>query len=310
MGHRTMTMSTPRDALLVTAHGTVQSLDEIPAFLQVIRRGRPASEQLVREVSRRYEAIGGRSPLSEITERQTQQVAARLGVRGYMGMRLWRPSITEALERALADGATRIISLPAAPFSTEIYHDAVARSLAELGASERVVLLRVPAYATHPALIDAFARRAREAGALDPAVHVVFTAHSLPMIAVERGDRYPVLVRACVEAVASRLGLSAAHWTLAYQSQGASEEPWLGPTLTETFDVLAAKGVRDVVLCPVGFLTDHVEVLYDLDIEAVAWAAERRIRVRRARTLNADPDGCDALAAVVRAELRLRDRSG
>jgi len=297
------TMTTTRDALLVTAHGTVQSLDELPAFLQVIRRGRPAPEQLVREVRRRYEAIGGRSPLTEITERQAHETAARLGVRGYMGMRLWRPSITAALERALSDGATRIISLPAAPFSTEIYHEAVARALTELSASERVPLVRVAPYPTHPALIEAFARRAREAGALEPGAHVVFTAHSLPVMVVERGDRYPVMVRACVDAVAARLGLQPEQWTLAYQSQGASEGPWLGPTLTETFDALAARGSRDVVLCPVGFLTDHVEVLYALDVEAVAWADERRIRVRRARTLNADEDVCDALASVARDAL-------
>lgn len=296
-------MTSARVALLVTAHGTVQSLDELPAFLQVIRRGRPAPEELVREVRRRYEAIGGRSPLTELTERQAHETARRLGMPGYMGMRLWEPSIHRALERALSDGVERIVSLPAAPFSTDVYHDAVVRALAELSATDRVELVRARPYNTHPLLVEAFAKRARAAGALDEGAHVVFTAHSLPVMVVQRGDRYPEMVRACVEAVAERLGLSASRWTLAYQSQGASEGPWLGPTLPEVFDALASKGERDVVLSPVGFLTDHVEVLYDLDIEAVAWADERRIRVRRARTLNADDDLCDALATVARDAL-------
>ncbi len=294
---------TLRAALVVSAHGTVQSLDEIPAFLQVIRRGRPASDELAREVRRRYEAIGGRSPLTEITERQATLVGELLGVEGYAGMRLWQPSIESAIDRALSSGVERIISLPAAPFSTEIYHDAVARALAAKGASERVELVRVGGYGTHPALVEAFATRAIEAGALERDAHVVFTAHSLPVAVVERGDRYPSLVRACVEQVAARVGLDHERWTLSYQSQGASEGPWLGPTLPEVFDSLRERGISQVVLAPIGFLTDHVEVLYDLDIEAAEWARERGMRARRARTLNEDADLCAALAAVAREAL-------
>ncbi len=293
----------PSFALLVTAHGTVRSLDEIPAFLQVIRRGRPASDELVREVRRRYEAIGGSSPLTEITEAQAAKTAALLGVRGYAAMRLWEPSIRVALERLLAAGVDRIVSLPAAPFSTDVYHQAVAAALAELGASDRVTLDRAAPYGTHPLLVEAMARRVRDALASAPDAHVVFTAHSLPVMVVERGDRYPSLVRACVERVATRLGLDVARWTLAYQSQGASEGPWLGPTLETVFDALKQRSITEVVVAPIGFLTDHVEVLYDLDIEAMAWARARGIAMRRAETLNADDDLCAALAAVARESL-------
>lgn len=290
-------------ALLVTAHGTVDHIDELAAFLQVIRRGRPAPPALLHEVQHRYGAIGGRSPLTEITEQQAQRTAALLGLRGAIGMRLWNPYIRPTLERLLSEGVRRIISLPAAPYSTHIYNGSVEQELAALGAKDRVEVHYVGAYHTHPALMDAFASRAREAGAGKSDVHVVFTAHSLPVVAIERGDPYAVLVGECVERVASVLGLAREQWTLSYQSQGASEGAWLGPTLLETFDALKARGVRDVVLSPVGFLTDHVEVLYDLDIEAKSWAEERGMRFARARAPNADEDLCAALAAVVRESL-------
>lgn len=296
---------TPRTALLVTAHGTVSSLDELPAFLQVIRRGHPAPAALVAEVRRRYEAIGGRSPLNEITREQARKCAALLGVPGYVGMRLWSPWARDAVAQAVAEGAERIVSVPAAPFSTGIYHEPIAKALDELGASGRVSLVRAAPYGSHPALIEVFARRIREAAARagEAALPVVFTAHSLPAAVVARGDRYPALVEQCAAAVAERLGLPAARWSLAYQSQGASEGPWLGPTLVERFDALAAAGATGALLAPIGFLTDHVEVQYDLDIEAVAWGRERGLRVWRAAAPNADDDLCECLASVAREAL-------
>jgi ferrochelatase len=298
----------PRTALLVTAHGTVASLDELPAFLQVIRRGRPAPDELVREVRRRYEAIGGRSPLTDITARQAEKTGALLGLRSYMAMRLWSPLIRPALERALADGAERILSLPAAPFSVDVYHEPVAQTLREL-AGESVSLVRVGGYGTRPAFVRALADRVREAqsGFAGSKPHVLFTAHSLPTRVVAMGDRYPTLVSACADAVARELGLSSEDFTLGYQSQGASEGPWLGPDLAQCFDALCERGVTEVILSPIGFLTDHVEVLYDLDIEAAQWARERGITTARARALNADDDLCEALAEACREALLAAD---
>lgn len=293
----------PRTGLLVTAHGTVSSLEELPAFLKVIRRGRPAPDELVAEVTRRYRAIGGRSPLTELTEGQARGAAAKLGALGYMGMRLWGPSVRDAVSRALADGVERLVSLPAAPFSTGIYHEPVEKALAELDPERRVALVKVGPWGAHPALVRVFAERARSAGALEAGTHVLFTAHSLPTMVVERGDPYPTLVRAACEAVAASLGLSGDSWSLAYQSQGASEGPWLGPDLVASFDRLAKDGAKRVVVAPIGFLSDHVEVLYDLDIEALAWANERGISLVRSRSPNDEDDLCAAMAEVARESL-------
>jgi ferrochelatase len=293
----------PRTALVVTAHGTVASLDELPEFLKVIRRGRPAPDELLREVRRRYEAIGGRSPLTEITAEQARKTAALLGALPYVGMRLSNPPIRAAIERLVADGVERVLSLPAAPFSTAIYHEPVERLLAELDPARRIALVKVGPWGEHRQLLAAFARRAAEAGASEPATHVLFTAHSLPVVVVERGDRYPALIEACARGVAAELGLPPSRWSLAYQSQGASEGPWLGPDLVESFDRLRAQGARRVVLAPIGFLTDHVELLYDLDIEAAQWARARGLEFARAKAPNADDDLCEAMASVARAAL-------
>lgn len=292
-----------RTALLVTAHGTVRSLDELPAFLKVIRRGRPAPDELVAEVTRRYRAIGGRSPLTEITEAQARGAAAKLYALPYMGMRLWGPTIRDAVARAISDGVDRIVSLPAAPFSTAIYHEPVAKALAELDPDRRVSLIEVGPWGSHPSLVRVFAERAQSAGALDAGTHVLFTAHSLPVFVIERGDPYPTLVRTACESVASALSLGSDRWSLAYQSQGASEGPWLGPDLVASFDRLAREGVRRVVVVPIGFLSDHVEVLYDLDIEANAWASDRGISLVRARSPNDRDDLCEAMADVAREAL-------
>jgi|LNFM01.1.fsa_nt_gb ferrochelatase len=294
----------PRTGLLVSAHGTVQSLEELPAFLTVIRRGRPASPALITEVTHRYRAIGGRSPLTELTEGQARGAAAKLGALGYVGMRLWGPSIRDAVSRAVSDGVERLVSLPAAPFSTGIYHEPVAQALAELDPEKRVSLIKVGPWGSHPSLVRVFAQRARAAGALEEGTRVLFTAHSLPTMVVERGDPYPTLVSHACEEVAKELGLSRDRWSLAYQSQGASEGPWLGPDLVASFDALASEKAARVVIVAIGFLSDHVEVLYDLDIEAKAWASDRGIELVRAECPNDQDDLAEAMAQVAREAMQ------
>ncbi|MDP3275142.1 MAG: ferrochelatase [Deltaproteobacteria bacterium] len=287
-----------RTALLVTAHGTVDSLDEIPAFLQIIRRGRPAPPELLDEVRAHYEAIGGRSPHLAWTSRVAEDLANALQIRSQVAMRLWHPTIASVVPSLLAEGFDRVVSLPLAPYSVEIYHAPVAQALSAAGLDPAQHLVRVDGYHLHPALIEVFATRLRSLLGHD-ATRVIFTAHSLPMSVVTAGDPYPTLVRETAVAVANACNLPAPQWQLAYQSQGAVSGAWLGPTVSEALDQARADGIQRVVFSPIGFLSDHVEILYDLDIDAASQCASRGLSYARTATPNADDDLCAALCEIL-----------
>jgi ferrochelatase len=291
------------EAVLLVSHGTVDDLDDLAAFVTNVRRGHAPSAELVAELRRRYEAIGGRSPLNEVSARLAAKLESRLGVRVAWAGRLWKPYVRDVLAALAGDGARRLAVVPLAQHSAHVYAEDARRAAGAAGL-EGLELACAPSWGGSPALHDAFARRIREVLGDGGRTTVVMTAHSLPKAAIARGDPYEREVRASAGAVTARLR-SGVQSVVAFQSQGlgASDE-WLGPDLRTAIDEAAARGDRRVVFAPIGFLADHVEILYDLDIEAAGMARERGLEAVRIRSLNDDDDLVDVLVDVTRPLLR------
>ncbi len=294
----------PRDdalALLVIAHGTVDDLDDLPAFLATIRRGHAAPPELVAEVRRRYEAIGGRSPLNDICREVTRKLGERLGLRAAFAGRLWSPKPEVVLAELAAEGVSRVVVVPLAQHSAALYVDAVRRA-----AAGPMSVAGPPNWGQEPELIHAFAGNVTRALAAVPErvaarTRVLFTAHSLPLAVLRGGDPYEREVRASASAVATAVGASMPPWEVIFQSQGMGGGEWLGPDVRSSLERHASEGVKHVLFAPIGFLADHVEVLYDLDIEARGWAEERGMTYSRTESLNASDPLIEALAVVVHA---------
>jgi len=288
-------------AVLLMAHGTPSYLDEMPEYLRLVRGGRPPSPELVEEMRRNYAAIGGRSPLTDLTMAQADALRARLGpdVPVAVGMRNWRPFIKDALEDLVRQGATRIVGVPMAPqFSTLSVQKYVDAARAALPAG--VQFDAVTSYHAHPRLLEAFAGRVRAASVRDDET-VVFTAHSLPVRVIEGGDVYANEVAATARGVADLAGIG--RFETAYQSAGRTPEPWIGPDLSELIAARAAAGARRFLIVPVGFVCDHTEILFDVDVQAAGTAREAGATLRRTESLNTSPAFIDALEEIVRARL-------
>jgi protoporphyrin/coproporphyrin ferrochelatase len=300
--------------VLVMAYGGPDSLDDVPGYLADIRTGRPTPRAVVEEIADHYRRIGGRSPLLGLCRRQLEALSARLDpstYRCYLGMRHWSPWIEEVVGTMASDGITRAVGIVLAPhyssMNTERYFQKIRTGLDMYGASIEFALVKQ--YHDSPLLLEALARRVVEGIGRWPAeersaVHVVFCAHSLPARVIAEGDPYDTQLRDTAGRVAQRAGLSTAQWSWSYMSAGKSPEPWLGPDLPDHLAALAAKGVRGVLCVPVGFVADHVEVLYDVDIEAQQCARSLRLRLERPPSLNDDPQFIQALAEVVTARAR------
>jgi ferrochelatase len=292
----------PIDVLLL-GHGTVENLDDLPPFLVNIRRGRPAPPELVEEIRRRYAAIGG-SPLLRISRELAAEVARATGARVHLAMRFWRPFANDVLREISGSGGRSLRVVPLAPYSGPVYA-AEMQALAEKARSEGLTppdLSCAPSWGSEPLLIDAFAERLERTLRDLPAArrkdaHVFFTAHSLPLGVIRGGDPYPNEVRAAAEQVAARAKLENP-WRIVYQSQGATADPWLGPTVRESLIDIAEKGAKDVIFSPIGFLSDHIEILYDLDVEARAEAERAGVAYARTESLNASAALASAIAAV------------
>jgi ferrochelatase len=300
-------MSLPTDvAVLLVAHGTVEDLDQLPAFLLSIRRGRPPSEALVAEMRRRYEAIGG-SPMLSATQAQASLLVERLGCPVYVGMRFCRPSLEEAMELALAQGARKLVVLPLAPYSVSLYHAEVVQRLAAMpsGVRERLELLSIPPYGAHATLVQAHRDNVLQHGeqSLRRGAPLVFSAHSLPMRVIAAGDAYGTEVQASARAIGDALALP---WKLGFQSEGADGGDWLGPPLRSHVDAAADGGSDELVIVPIGFLCDHVETLFDLDIELAAYMAERGVRLVRIPALGTHPGLIATLSDLVTSALSRR----
>jgi len=284
------------------AHGTPSSLDEMPEYLRLVRGGRPASDELIHEMRENYAAIGGQSPLTEITEAQAGALRARLGpeVPVAVGMRNWRPFIKDALAELAVAGATRTIGIPMAPqFSTlsvQKYIDAATGAL-----PAGMQFESVESFHTHPLLLDAFAERVAAAQP-KPDELVIFTAHSLPERVIASGDRYADEVAETARGVADRAGI--VRYERAYQSAGRTPEPWIGPSLDQLIDDKSAT-TRKFLVVPIGFVCDHTEILFDIDVQAARVAREFSTTLRRTESLNTSPTFIAMLEDIVRTRLSL-----
>jgi ferrochelatase len=287
-------------ALLVVGHGTIAASADVPEFLRRIRRGRPASPELVEEIRRRYQAIG-RSPLLDTTESLGRALEARLGITTRVAMRFWDPLVEKIVAELVAAGVKELCVLPVAPFSVHVYVDVVKRALAGLESADAsaVKVIGVEPYGSDEAFVSAQAAKIRPliAGRSQGDTVLILSAHSLPSAVIASGDPYKTLFEASARAIASTLGWDA---QIVYQSQGADGGDWLGPTLDDALVAARDAGKRAVVVAPVGFLADHVETLYDLDIEAAARARDLGLAFVRAPTLGDEPELCDVLSDVAR----------
>jgi ferrochelatase len=288
------------------ALGGPDSLENVEPYLLDLRGGRPTPPELVEEIRERYRATGGRSPVLDITRSLAAKLEARRPVRVFVGLRHWHPFIAEAWADVIDYGPDRVIGICMAPQYSAMtvgrYLEKLADARTDVGGGE-IPLAAVKSWATHPTLVSGLAERIGDAlrrfsADERPAVPVLFTAHSLPARILSDGDPYPDEVRATIEAVTARLP-AGQPTTFAYQSQGRSPEPWLGPEVEPTLDGLAADGVPGVVIAPIGFLSDHVETLYDIDIEFRARAEKLGLRLERMAMLNDSDVLADTLAQLI-----------
>jgi ferrochelatase len=284
-------------AVVLMAYGSPERIGDIRPYLEDIREGRPVSDEAVEELTERYRRIGGRSPLDEVTERQRAALEQELGIPVFVGMKHWRPRIAEAVEAALGGGAERIVGIVLAPHYSAL-SIAGYRERLESALAGRAELRFVDSWHDHEPFLEVLADRVRGTDA-----HVVFTAHSLPERILAMGDPYRDQLLETSRLVAERAGVE--HWSFAFQSASATGEPWLGPDILQELDDLHARGVRKVLVCPVGFVSDHLEILWDVDVEARERAADLGLQLDRIESLNDDPAFVRALAELVRHAVRV-----
>jgi ferrochelatase len=290
-------------AVLLLAHGAPDRLEDIPAFLLNVRGGRKLPEAAVNEIMRRYSLIGG-SPLLRLTTLQAQGLAKRLGRPVYVGMRNWNPFISDAVQQISTDRVERVVAICLAPQNSQtsigLYKKHLFDDAKRLAPEVQIDF--IANWHDHPCLVEAFRDRVAtalahvqaEAGEAAP---VIFTAHSVPQKTIEDGDPYERQVRETAALVAKALDLG--KYDVAFQSQGMTREPWIGPTVESFIDQAAARGERHVLLAPVGFVCDHVEILYDIDVLFRDYGKPRGVTVHRSESLNDSPLFIEALAAVV-----------
>jgi len=281
-----------KPAVVLMAYGSPTELSDIRPYLEDIRGGRSVSDEAVEELTERYRRIGGRSPLDEVTEAQRAALESELELPVFIGMKHWRPRIAEAADLAVAGGADVVVGIVLAPHYSRLSVDGYRERLEE-GLSGRADLRFIESWHTHDPYIAVLADRVRGTDA-----HVVFTAHSLPARILEEGDPYRDQLLETSQLVAERAGLDS--WSFAFQSESPTGEPWLGPNILDELDNLKARGVGTVLVCPVGFVSDHLEILWDLDVEARGRAEKLELEFDRIHSLNDDPALLRGLAELVR----------
>ena len=299
--------------VLIMAYGGPNSLEEIAGYLADIRSGRVTTPAVLQEIRHNYEQIGGKSPLLEITQQQVAAIEEQLDdrFRCYLGMRHWAPWIEETVAEMIDDGVTHAVSLVLAPHYSKMsvakYQKKVQDGL-EMYHGD-IAFEHIASYHDAPKYIEALAKRVRQGLARWPEeeqedVHVIFSAHSLPVRIMKMGDPYDEQLRETARLVAGEAGLGEEQWSWSYQSAGRSPEPWLGPQIEEHIPELARQGVTKVVSVPVGFVSDHVEILYDIDIQAQEVAKKHGVELERPPALNTDPLFIEQLAALIRERAR------
>jgi ferrochelatase len=289
----------PRTAVILMAYGSPERPEDVPAYFSDIRGGRPVRPEAVAELAERYRRIGG-SPLNEITEAQRAGLERETGLPVHVGMKHWQPWIADAVEAALAGGAERLVGIVLAPHYSRLsiggYRERLEQALAG-----RAELVFVESWHDHEPYLELLAERVRGTDA-----HVVFTAHSLPARILDEGDPYRDELLETSRLVAERAGVR--EWSFAFQSESRTGEPWLGPDILDELETLHARGVARVLVAPVGFVCDHLEILWDLDVEAREKAAELGLELDRIESPNADPAFVRGLAGLVRKASAAEDR--
>jgi protoporphyrin/coproporphyrin ferrochelatase len=279
------------------AYGSPERVADVPAYYSDIRGGRPIRPERMDDLVARYRALGieDANPLNAITEATRAALERELGLPVHTGMKHWTPRIAEAVEHALADGATRIVGLVLAPHYSRMSIGGYRRLLDE-AVEGRAEIVFVESWHDDPGFVDFLADRVR-----GTAAHVVFTAHSLPERILAEGDPYRDQLLETANLVAERSAIG--EWTFSFQSESPTGEPWLGPDILDHLGALADAGVNDVLVCPVGFVSDHLEIRWDIDHEAQDRAAELGLSLERIEMPNDDPRFVAVLASIVRGAL-------
>ena len=302
-------MSSSKSAILLLAHGSPDSPGDIPEFMKHITGGRPVPDAVMQEVTHRYSLIG-KSPLTQITMQQAEALQARLGLPVYVGMRNWKPFISDAVRQITASGIEKVVAICLAPQNSSTSVGLYSKVLAD----ERKPGLSVQfveSWHDHPLLVQAFAERLepvwRQASAeMGRAVPVIFTAHSVPMRTIHAGDPYEKQAKETAQLVARTIaGLTPELRHFAFQSQGMTGGPWLGPTVETVMLEQKRQGHKGVVIAPIGFVCDHVEVIYDIDISFRQFAHEQQLKLWRPESLNTSPTFIAALAKLASTRMAL-----
>jgi len=300
-------MSQHKTAILLLAHGSPESPADVPEFMRHITGGRPVPEPVIQEITHRYSLIG-RSPLTAITMQQADALASKSGLAVYVGMRNWRPFIADAVREMMEKGVDQVVAICLAPqnssTSVGLYWKALSAEL-----KPGIAVQFVESWHDHPLLIQAFAERlepvwqqaSSEVGAPVP---VIFTAHSVPTRTIQAGDPYEKQTKETARLVGAKIaGLSGELQHFAFQSQGMSGGPWLGPTVESAVLGLKRQGHRGVVIAPIGFVCDHIEILYDVDMSFREFAREQGMKMWRPESLNISPTFIAALSRLASTEL-------
>jgi protoporphyrin/coproporphyrin ferrochelatase len=302
-------MSSPKSAILLLAHGSPDSPADIPEFMQHITGGRPVPDAIIKEITHRYSLIG-KSPLTEITMQQAEALQAKLGLPVFVGMRNWKPFIGDAVRQITSSGIEKVVAICLAPQNSSTSVGLYGKALAE-ECKPGMAVQFVESWHDHPLLVQAFAERLepvwRQASAeMGSALPVIFTAHSVPMRSISAGDPYEKQARETAQLVGQRItGLTPELQHFAFQSQGMSGGPWLGPTVESAMLEQKRQGHKGVVIAPIGFVCDHVEVLYDIDIGFRQFAREQELKLWRPESLNTSDTFVAALAKLASTRMAL-----
>lgn len=299
-------MSNPSAAILLLAHGSPERPEDVPEFLRNVTGGRPLPESVVKEIQHRY-ALIGQSPLTCWTMEQAEAAANESGLPVYVGMRNWKPYIRDTVKQMEAEGVTHAVAICLAPHNSRTSVGLYKKAMLDETGHEPFSIDFVESWHDHPLLVKAFTERllegweraCAEAGTRLP---VIFTAHSVPQRTVAEGDPYDVQAMRTAELVAASLP-AGSEWSFAFQSQGMSGGEWLGPTVENTILHIRAHGHTGLFIQPVGFVCDHVEVLYDVDIAFRKFAEEHGMKLWRAESLNGSPTLAKAIASVANERL-------
>lgn len=297
-----------RWGVLLLAHGAPERVEDIPEFLLNVRGGRKLSDAAVQEIVRRYSLIGGGSPLLRLTNQQAEALEKVLGLPVYVGMRNWKPFIADTVRRVSEDGVESIVAVCLAPQNSRTSIGLYRKHLFDAAEkfAPKLHVEFIESWHDHPLLVAAFKEKVARALARAEAqagrrVPVIFTAHSVPEKTIADGDPYERQARETATLVAGALGLG--EYRVAFQSQGMTAEPWIGPTVESQIDALAASGHRHVLLAPIGFVSDHVEILYDIGVVFREYGRAKSVEVLRSESLNDSPLFIQTLVAIVSARI-------